>query len=121
MLTNFQLRQYLAREVLGKTLRKPPQREKRGPERDVAYLAWIRTKPCEVCKCEGRSEAAHTGDHGLGQKAPDLNAIPLCATCHRIGSQSYHRLGRRAFERTHGVSCAQVVARLNAKWRELAA
>jgi hypothetical protein len=121
MLTNFQLRKFLAREVLGTTLRKPPQREKRGPERDATYLAWIRTQPCEVCKCESRSEAAHTGDHGLGQKASDLNAIPLCATCHRIGPQSYHRLGGRAFERTHGVSCAQVVTRLNAKWRELAA
>jgi hypothetical protein len=118
MLNNFQLRKYLAREVLGKTLRKPPAKERRGPVRDAAYLQWIRTLPCELCKCEGLSEAAHTGDHGLGQKAPDPYVIPLCATCHRTGQQSYHRLGRRAFERTHGVSCARVVTRLNAEWRE---
>jgi hypothetical protein len=121
MKSGFHLGKYLAREVLGKTLRKPPQRQRRGPERDAAYLAWIRTLPCEVCKCEGRSEAAHTGDHGLGQKAPDPHTIPLCARCHRTGPQSYHRLGRRAFERAYGVSCARVVARLNVDWRERSA
>ena len=31
MLTNFQLRKYLAREVLGKTLRKPPRKSGEAP------------------------------------------------------------------------------------------
>jgi len=121
MLTNFQLRKYLAREVLGKTLRKPPAKERRGPVRDAAYLQWIRTLPCEACSAEGQSEASHTGDRGLGQKAPDTDAIPLCAACHRTGQQAYHRLGKAAFERAHGVSCAEVLARLQAEWRVRAA
>jgi hypothetical protein len=121
MLTNVQLRKYLAREVLGKTLRRPPAKERRGPVRDEAYLGWIRTLTCVACQREGPSEAAHTGDHGLGQKAPDTDAIPLCAACHRTGQQAYHRLGRAAFERAYGVSCARVVTRLQAEWRERAA
>ena len=121
MLTNFQLRKWLAREVLGKTLRKPPAKERRGPVRDAGYLQWIRTLTCVACQSEGRSEAAHTADHGLGQKAPDTDAIPLCAVCHRTGPQAYHRLGRAAFERAHRVSCRRVVMRLQAEWRERAA
>ena len=39
MNSGFQLRKYLAREVLGKTLRKPPAKERRGPVRDAAYLS----------------------------------------------------------------------------------
>ena len=42
MKSSWQLRKYFAREVLGKDIgRKPPQREKRGQERNAAYLAWI--------------------------------------------------------------------------------
>ena len=120
MLTNFQLRKYLAREVLGETLRRPPAKERRGTVRDAAYLGWIRTLTCVACQREGRSEAAHTGDHGLGQKAPDTDAIPLCAACHRTGQQAYHRLGRAAFERAWGVECAREVARLSGEWERAA-
>ena len=38
-----------------------------------------------------------------GQKAPDSDAIPLCSVCHRTGQQAYHRLGKAAFERAHGL------------------
>jgi hypothetical protein len=116
----FELRRFLTREVLGKTLRKPPAKERRGPERSTAYRAWIRTLPCAACGIEGRSEAAHTGAHGLGQKAPDAQAIPLCSDCHTRGPQSYHRLGRAAFECAHGLDCARLVRDLNAEWRRAA-
>ena len=122
MKSGFQLRKWLAREVLGKTLRKPPAKERRGPVRDAAYLSWIRTLPCTACGIEGRSEAAHTGrDGGLSQKASDLSCVPLCADCHTMRPDSYHRIdgGRRAFERRYRVSFAREVKRLNAEWREL--
>jgi hypothetical protein len=122
MLTNFQLRKYLAREVLCKTLRKPSEKERRGPERNEPYRAWIRTLACTACGIEGRSEAAHTGrDGGMSQKASDLSCIPLCRDCHTMRADSYHRIdgGKRAFERRYHVSFAREVKRLNAEWREL--
>jgi hypothetical protein len=72
MLTGKQLRQYLAYKVLDRESepeRKPPVKAnrataRRGPERNPAYLAWIRTLPCVACQREGRSEAAHVGTGG---------------------------------------------------------
>lgn len=130
MLTGKRLRQYLAYTVLDKEPepeRKPPVKAKRatprrGPERNAAYLAWIRTLPCTACKREGRSEAAHTGtDGGMSQKASDYSCIPLCADCHTLGQDSYHRIGKVAFERRYRVKLSRLVARLNAEWRERAA
>jgi hypothetical protein len=64
--------------------------------------------------------------HGLRhrrpeQKASDLSCVPLCADCHKMRPDSYHRMdgGRRAFERRYRVSYAREVKRLNAEWREL--
>ena len=84
--------------------------------RDGRYLAWIRTLPCLVC---GRaSEAHHTGPHGLGKKADDSTAIPLCTEHHTMGQSAYHRIGRVRFEQRFGVVIADVVRRLNLRWRE---
>jgi hypothetical protein len=122
MISSWQLRKWLAREVLGRDIgRKPPARERRGPERNAAYLRWIRQQPCAACHVEGRSEAAHCGGRGLSQKAADTQAIPLCADCHTRGPRAYHRLGRAAFERAHRLDCAAVAERLHAEWRRRAA
>jgi hypothetical protein len=48
---------------------------------DPAYLAWVRQQPCSVCGRWG-SEAHHTGRHGVGQRAHDHTAVPLCHACH---------------------------------------
>ena len=62
MLTGRRLEEYLAWAIHG---RKPERRattpNRKGPPRDDAYKAWIRTLPCVACGIEGRSEAAHTG------------------------------------------------------------
>ena len=67
------------------------------PARSEEYLAWIRTLRCLLCGTTRGVEAAHSGPHGLSQKAPDSSALPLCWHCHREGPQSYHKLGRRFF------------------------
>ncbi len=77
--------------------RKPPKKRKGA---DPAYLAFLRTRPCLLCDRKAyaqasRTEAAHTGVRGLGQKAPDKEALPLCGSHHRFGDDSLHRLGRR--------------------------
>ncbi len=129
MLTGKRLRAYLAYKVHNRETppeRKPPAKAKRagtprrGPERDAKYLAWIRRLPCAACRIEGRSEAAHTGDHGISQKSSDYSAIPLCAACHRTGPHSYHRLGRDAFERAWGADCAEIARGLVAEWTRAA-
>jgi len=68
-----------------------------------------------VCRATRAVEAAHTGPHGLGQKASDLSAIPLCRRHHRTGDDSYHRLGPRKFAEVHQLNIRALVARLSAK------
>jgi hypothetical protein len=97
----------------------PPRvraRPRRGPDRDPAYLQWIRSLPCAICGANGaRSEAAHTsvlGPRGLSQKASDYSAIPLCFGHHRGNADSYHALGERAFADKHAVDIPNLVRRL---------
>lgn len=49
----------------------------------------------------------------MAQKAPDFQAIPLCAAHHLWEfSGSYHRLGRRGFEVRYGLDVDAIIARL---------
>jgi len=56
----------------------------------TAYLQWLRGRPCAFAGPDctaGKREAAHTPDprsKGMGTKAADHNAIPLCAYHHRL-------------------------------------
>jgi hypothetical protein len=113
------LEQWLARQVLDRDLpRKPPTRERRGPSRDVAYRAWIRTLSCAACGSARNIEAAHTGrDGGMSIKSSDYSCIPLCSDCHRQAPHAYHRIGRDAFERRHSLNFPKIAARLNEMWR----
>jgi hypothetical protein len=123
MLTGKHLEAYLAHAVLG---RKSPQRERigprsgpsrRGPARDEGYKVWIRTLACCACGVENRSEAAHTGtDGGMSMKASDYSCVPLCPDCHTQAPGSYHRVGKRAFEKLAGVRFAQIAAALRRDW-----
>ena len=104
-------------------MRKKRSRPRRGPDRNPVYLAWIRTLACAVCARSGSGativEAAHTnilGPRGLGQKASDYSAIPLCAAHHRENRDSYHALGERAFLSTHGINLHELVLRLQARF-----
>jgi hypothetical protein len=57
---------------------------------EKAFHQWLRGRPCllvDTGECEGRMEAAHTPDpasKGMGTKASDHNAIPLCQHHHRL-------------------------------------
>jgi hypothetical protein len=120
MRTGFALRCWLAHEVLGKTIRKPPQQAtaSRGPARDREYRAWVRYLPCAACGIEPAGEAAHTGsDGGMKQKASDFSCIPLCRNCHTMGPGAYHRIGRKEFELRHKVNITILVDTLTACWK----
>lgn len=72
--------------------------------RDAKYLSFIRKLCCVVCGSYRGVEAAHFGAHGMGQKASDLDTLPLCYKCHRTGSRSYHVLGARRFVEVHNLN-----------------
>lgn len=70
----------------------------------TAYLKWLRGRRCAVegPDCYGKIEAAHTPDpdsKGMGTKAADYNAVPLCSGHHA----EQHRIGWPAFAARHGV------------------
>lgn len=105
------LAQWLRFAVHGEYVRRPRQRRRlyRGPARDESYKAWIRRQPC-CCGCgRGPCDAAHTGPHGLGQKAADTTCIPLWWTCHAL----MHRIGQEEFERRNGICIEYIIEGLN--------
>lgn len=67
---------------------------KRKRHENKKYLAWVRKQPC--CYCGRTADHAHhligTGNMGgMGTKAPDWTAMPVCSSCHRM----VHDLGDR--------------------------
>jgi len=109
------------------------------PERDQGYRAWIRRMPCLACfwKAQGwdywnslerqrgarplqttPTEAAHTGPHGISQKASDRTCIPLCRLHHTEGPDSYHKLGEKKFQPQHGIIIRKIVKALNAGYEQ---
>ena len=47
------------------------------------YLAYVRTHDCCSCVRGTPIEAHHFGPGGMGLKADDFHAVPLCRGCHR--------------------------------------
>ena len=97
-----------------------PRSQRRGPDRNRAYLAWVRTLACVVCHARSSGsvwiEAAHTkvlGPKAMGRKTSDFSAIPLCYQHHQVNPDSYHRLGERAFASRHAINLGELVRRLN--------
>jgi hypothetical protein len=104
-------------------VRRKRSQPQRGPNRSPDYLAWIRTLPCVVCsRVSGWAtvaEAAHTnalGPRGLGQKATDFSAIPLCSGHHRENPDSYHVLGEMGFSRRHRIDLKELVLALQTRF-----
>ena len=95
--------------------RRPPRLRKPrrvNTQRNWRYRRWIRSLPSAVSGYYG-CEAAHTGtDGGMSLKASDYSCIPLLPVEYR----EYHAIGRKAFERKHGISCAEMAKNLNRLW-----
>lgn len=88
-----------------------------APERDWAYMAWIRKFPCAACETLKYIEAAHTGlDGGMRLKSSDHSCVPLCAVCHRVGPRAYHVIGRDAFEDLWKLNFVEMVKGYNGEW-----
>lgn len=74
------------------------------------YMGLVAQMPCAIC---GRwpVEVHHrrTGV-GAGRRASDFETIPLCTEHHR-GNAGLHGMGRRAWERAHGITELELLAR----------
>lgn len=93
----------------------------RSRPRDFAYLSWIKAQQCVVCEALrlisfGRIYAHHAGQRGLGRKADDKTAIPLCWRHHdRNSPASIHCLGKLFWVR-YGLDRSAVIAELNQRY-----
>ena len=89
-------------------------------ERDLVYLANIRTLPCLKCGMEPCGEAAHVRSQsaahgkkgGMAKKPADRWALPLCAGCHRIDRDALHQIGEGLFWHLVGINPHLVCERL---------
>ena len=90
--------------------------------RDFAYLAWINSQQCIVCESQfklqpSRSYAHHAGQRGLGRRADDATAIPLCWRHHdRASPIRIHALGKR-FWVVYKLELNVVIAELQERYR----
>jgi hypothetical protein len=123
------------RTPIKRTALKRRPRKKRATD-NPEYLAWVHSWTCWVClmqfcksfeisdprECrdgifrKGRTEAAHVGIRGLGQKCADKDSMPLCGAHHRTGALSAHVLGKRFWE-VHGIDRSKVLTYLHAAYR----
>lgn len=81
-------------------------------------LLWTKRQPCcapgAPSGCKGPVEAHHAGRHGVGQKAHDDTAIPLCMGHHRAWHDN-----RGPFDWLNGKRRAwadQLIAETQARW-----
>lgn len=121
-----------------KPVRKKRAKPRRGPLRDEAYKAWIRTLPCIICRLrelrsaqhsylnryvlshtqQSPTECAHIGPRGLWQKCSDRETLPLCRDeHHQHGPESVHVLGRN-FWSYHNLDRDKQIAELNRLYQE---
>jgi hypothetical protein len=87
------------------------------PSRHSDYLRFVRRQPCLICAATYGVESAHTGGRGLGQKADDRFALPLCLHHHRTGPESHHKLGKR-FWSFHGLDRVELIGQMQALFQQ---
>ena len=125
--------------------RKPAKRRPEDVNED--FLNWLRdTWPCFVCLKRrmgnpldlfpweraaqmeaialicGPTEAAHVGPHGMGQRCPDAESMPLGKKHHLHataggGPESHHTLGKKFWE-FHGINRDESLEFLHRLYRE---
>lgn len=65
----------------------------------------------------GKTEVAHVGIRGLGQKCKDRDAMPLGSGHHRTGKDAAHVLGKK-FWGYHGIDREEALEMLRRIYKE---
>lgn len=126
-LTEKQLRRRAAAKAARRDRRRVGALKGNKPVRDKSYRSWIASLNCIVPGCTSVNlhkwtaagawtEAAHTGPHGISQKASDYSCVPICHWHHLESRDSYHKLGERKFEAHHRISIKEIVKVLRARY-----
>lgn len=89
-------------------IRPRPPYQRCKPVRDPDYRRFIKRLPCVACLRTWHVDPAHTGPHGLGQKADDSNCIPLCRRCHDA-----YGANPRQFAERHQLDIPALIRRFN--------
>lgn len=84
------------------------------PVRDPQYCRWLKRLPCAACGRSWGVDPAHTGPHGLSQKASDRNCIPLCRRCHDAFDAA-----PQEFAEQHQLEIPALIERLNQDYDEI--
>lgn len=105
--------------------------EKPFKVRSDSYRKWIRSLPCLICSRSSkeqqlarewggyvglRTEACHTGEHGLGTKSDDIRCLPLCGYHHQAPLRGMDRIGPQAFEERHNIELKELCLRHIARY-----
>ena len=96
---------------------------KKHTGKDPDYLAFIHQFRCIVCSrgvpepTLGTVEAHHAGPRGMGQRADDHTAVPLCRGHHVLKPDAAHELGKKFWEH-HGLDRDRVISMFNDLWEE---
>ena len=69
--------------------------------RSAAHLAKVAALPCIVCGAWPVEVHHIRNGYGMGQRASDLETLPLCAPHHRTSLDAFHA-GPRSFEARYG-------------------
>ena len=76
--------------------------------RDKKRLDFARQLPCAGCGKLAPNDPHHEGRHGIGIKAGDDRALPLCRKCHAW----LHQVGRSVYD-LWKVDVEKLLARIN--------
>ena len=87
-----------------------PQPKPHTP-RDRPYLDWLRTQPCAACSRPPPCDPSHHGRGGVGIKAPDHDAIPLCRSCHNYWHDHRRIVGRTDLDKPQTSAWLETQAR----------
>ena len=72
---------------------------------------------CVLCRVKGFLDSPAEIHHprtgvGAGQKSSEDRIIGLCPLHHRLGNEALHVMGRKAWERFHGVTEGELLTRV---------
>ena len=79
------------------------------------HLGRLAEMCCILCRHYGIDDSPAEIHHirtgvGAGKRSSHFDALPLCPIHHRLGNEAIHVMGRKAFERHHGITELELLA-----------